>query len=291
MKDKKTTPRTKIKKVGIVGCGLMGGGYTQLCAQKGYQVVTSEVNNDLLNKGLNLINSRLTESVSKGELSEEDKEVTLAQIKGTTNPRDFSDCDLVIEAATEKMEMKKSIFAELDKICPEDIVLATNTSVLSVLDIAMVTTRPDKVVGIHMNPLYFPCAELVKTLVTSEETLEVAKEFSRSIGKGIVVAKDTPGFIINRLFTPLLMNAIRMIEAGIASKEDIDTLFKAMGWPMGPVATVDMIGLDTLLLGTSALYDELKDPQYSPPILLKKMVAACCLGVKTGKGFYDYEKG
>lgn len=290
MKGKKIAPRMEIKKIGIVGCGLMGSGYTQLCAQHGYRVVVCEVNDELLDKGLNMINSRLIEDLTQGKLSEQDKDAILARINGTTKFGDLSDCNLVIEAATERMEVKKKIFADLDKICPEDIVLATNTSVLSVLDMAMVTTRPEKVLGIHMNPLVFPAAEIIKTIVTSDEALEVAKNFSRSLGKQVIVAKDTPGFIVNRLITPLLLNAIRMVETGIASRDDIDTLFTVgMGWPLGPLAMADSVGLDTLLLGTNALYEELKDPQFSSPILLKKMVTAGWHGCKAGKGFYEYD--
>jgi 3-hydroxybutyryl-CoA dehydrogenase len=291
MEEKKIPPRKEIKKVGVVGCGQMGSGYVQLCAQKGYQVVVSEVNDELLNKGLALINARLTESVSKGPLSAGEKENILARISGTTNLQSLSDCDIVIEAAIEKMEAKKKIFAELDKVCSKDILLATNTSVLSVLDMAMATTRPDKVLGIHMNPLIFPIAEIIKTIVTSNETVEVAKNFSQSLGKYVVIAKDTPGFIINRLITPLFLEAIRMLESGISGKDEIDAAFtRGMGWPVGPFAMIDGVGLDTLLLGTNALYEDLKNPQFVPPILLKKMVTAGQLGVKTGKGFYEYQE-
>ena len=290
MDGSRSTLRTEIKRVGIVGCGLMGSGYTQLCAHHGYQVVVCEVNNGLLKNGLAMIDSRLAGNVTEGQLPEQDKDAILARIKGTTSLKDFSDCDLVIEAATEKMEVKKEIFTELDRICPEGIVLGTNTSVLSVLDIAMATSRPGQVVGIHMNPLAFPIAELVRTLVTSDEAIEIAKKFSESVGKLAFVAKDVPGFVVNRLITPLMMNAIRMMEANIASKEEIDKVFKALGWPMGPLATADMIGLDTLLLGTTAMYEESKEAKFAPPVLLKKMVAASWLGCKTGKGFYDYYK-
>ena len=291
MEEKEIPPRKEIKKVGVVGCGQMGSGYVQLCAQKGYKVVVSEVNDELLNKGLALINARLTESVSQGALSAGEKENILVRISGTTNLQSLSDCDLVIEAATEKMEAKKKIFAELDKVCSKDILLATNTSVLSVLDMAMATTRPDKVLGIHMNPLIFPVAEIIKTIVNSNETVEVAKNFSQSLGKYVVIAKDTPGFIINRLITPLFLEAIRMLESGVADKEEIDAAFtRGMGWSVGPFAMIDGVGLDTLLLGTNALYEDLKNPQFVAPILLKKMVTAGQLGVKTGKGFYEYQE-
>ena len=291
MDEKKISPRTVIRRVGIVGCGLMGSQYTQLCAQKGYQVTVSEVTEDFLKRGLDLISVRLTEGVNKGELSGSDKDSILARIRGTTNLQSLSDCDLVIEAATEKMEVKKGIFAELDKICPKDVVLGTNTSVLSVLDMAMVTHRPDRVLGIHMAPLLFPTAEIVQTLVTSNETLEVAISFSRSLGKEITIAKDTPGFIINRLLTPLFLEAIRMMESGIATRDAIDGAFtRGMGWPVGPFAMMDGVGLDTLLSGTNALYEDLKIPLFVAPVLLKKMVTAGWLGIKTGKGFYDYSK-
>jgi 3-hydroxybutyryl-CoA dehydrogenase len=280
----------EIEKVGIVGCGLMGSAYTQLCAQSGYQVVVLELDSEVLQKGLALIDSRLTERVNKSELSEQNKDAVLARVKGTTNMQDFSDCDLVIEAATEKMEVKKKIFAELDKICRKDIVLATNTSVLSILDMAMETTRPDKILGIHMNPLMSPLAEIVKTLLTSEETLEIGKNFTKSLGKNFIIARDTPGFVVNRLLTPFLLNAIRMLEAGITTRDDIDTGFvRGLGYPMGPLAMLDIIGLDTVLLGATAMYEDLNDSQYAPPTLLKKMVTAGWLGCKAGKGFYEYK--
>jgi len=282
LENAKGAPRKEIKKVGVVGCGLMGGGYAQLCAHKGYQVIISDQTEELLKKGLSVIEFRLAES--------SDKNLIHSRIRGTTRFQDFSECDLIIEAATEKMEIKKRIFSELDKICPKDVILATNTSVLSILDMAVVTQRPDRVLGIHMNPLYFASAEIIKTLVTSDEAVQIAKNFSLSLGKGVVVIKDIPGFIVNRLITPLLLSAIRMVETDQASKEDIDMLFKSMGWPIAPFGMIDGIGLDTLLLGCNAIYEELKDPQFAPPLLLKKMVTAGWLGMKTGKGFYEYGK-
>jgi len=291
MGDKKISPRMEIKRVGIVGCGMMGSNWTQICAQKGYQVVVSDVNDDLLNKGLARIRSRLMAEVRKGELSEQDKDAILARIKGTTNPNDFSDCDLVIETVVENMDLKKRIFTELDKICPIDVVLATNTSVLSVLDMAMVTSRPDKVVGIHADPLLFPAVEVIKTLVSSSEALDVAENFVRSLGKHALICMDTPGFIGNRLLIPLFFNVIRLLEAGMATKEVLDDAGKwFLFLPKGPLALMDMAGLDIFLLAGNALYEELKEPQYAPPLLLKKMVTAGWLGVKTGKGFYDYDE-
>ena len=215
----------EIKKVGVVGCGLMGSGIAQVCAQSGYQVVVSEINDDLLNKGLASINSFLTKSVDKGKISQQDKEATLGRLKGTTNTQDFHDCDLIVEAAIENMDLKKKIFTELDKTCPKHTILASNTSCLSIIDMAMVTTRSDKVLGLHFfnPPPIMQLLEIVRTIATSGETLKIGKDFAKSLGKTTVIAQDTPGYIVNRLLIPFLLNAIRMLEAGIATREDIDT--------------------------------------------------------------------
>jgi len=282
----------EIRKVGVVGCGAMGSGIAQVCAQSGYQVVVSEVKDELLNKGLASINSFLTKSVEKGKVSQADKDAALARIKGTTNTRDFSDCDLVIEAAIEDMDVKQKIFAELDKICPKDAILATNTSTLSVIKIASVTTRPDKFLGLHFfNPVpLMRLLEVVKTIATSDETIEIGKSFGKSIGKAVVVAPDTPGFIVNRVGIAFWIDVIRMLEEGIASKEDIDTAITlGLGHPMGPFALRDLVGLDVSLQVATAMYEATKDPKYAPPTLLKNMVATGWLGRKTGKGFYQYE--
>ncbi|MFQ6122955.1 MAG: 3-hydroxyacyl-CoA dehydrogenase family protein [Dehalococcoidales bacterium] len=282
----------EVKKVGVVGCGLMGSGITQVCAQSGYQVVVSEINDELLNKGLAFINSALTKSIDKGKLSQQDKDAILSRIKGTTNTKDFRDCDLIIEAAIENMDLKKKIFAEIDKICPKHAILATNTSCLSIIDMAMVTTRPDKVLGLHFfNPVpVMQLVEVVKTISTSDDTLETGKTFGKSLGKTAVIAQDSPGFIVNRLLMPFLLNAIRMLDAGVATREDIDTAINlGLNHPVGPLALSDLIGLDTVFYIVNSLYEEFKDPQYAPPPLLKKMIAAGWLGRKTGKGFYDYK--
>ena len=282
----------KINKVGVVGCGLMGSGITQVCAQSGYQVVVSEINDELLNKGLASINSFLTAGVKRGRVTQQDKDSTLARIKGTTNTKDFGDCDLVIEAVIENLDLKKKIFAELDKICPKDAILATNTSCLSVIDVAKATTKPEKVLGMHFfNPVpLMKLLELVKTIATSDETLEVGKEFGESVGKTTIVAPDTPGFIVNRLLIPFMNSAFRMFEAGLATKEDIDTGVRlGLGHPMGPLSLADLTGMDTNLFVANSIYEETKDPVCAPPVILKKMVAAGWLGRKTGKGFYEYK--
>jgi len=283
----------EIKKVGVVGCGLMGTGIAQVCAQSGYQVVVSEINDELLKKGMTSISSRLAKNVDKGKLSAEDRDSTLSRIKGTTNTKDFSDCDLVIEAIIEKMDLKQKIFAELDKVCPQKTILATNTSVLSIIEIAKATGRMDRVLGLHFfNPVsVMALVEAIKTIATGEDTLKIAIEFVKSLGKAVIVAKDTPGFVVNRQLAPFIFNAIRMLEAGVATREDIDAGVKlGLNHPIGPLQLADFIGLDTVYFGAIDMYDEFKEPQYAPPILLRKMVAAGWLGRKTGKGFYDYDK-
>jgi len=270
----------------------MGAGIVQVCAQSGYQVVVSEINDELLNKGLASINSSLSKSVEKGKLSQQDKDSTLGRIKGTTNAKDFNGCDLLIEAAIENMDLKKKMFAELDKICPKHAILASNTSGLSIIDMAMVTSRPDKVLGLHFfNPApLMQLLEIVKTIATSDDTLETGKSFGKSLGKSIVIAKDTPGFIVNRLVTSFMLNAIRMLEAGVATREDIDTAVKlGLNHPMGPLELCDFIGLDVVYAMGATVYEGFKDSQYAPPPLLAKMVTAGWLGRKTGKGFYNYK--
>jgi len=282
----------EIKKIGVVGCGTMGAGIAQVCAQSGYQAVISEINDELLSKGLASLDSFLTRSVEKGRLSQQDKDAILSRIKGTTNTQDFSDCDLVIEAAIENIDLKKKIFAELDKICPEHAILATNTSCLSIIDLATVTGRPDKVLGLHFfNPVpLMKLLEIVKTIATSDDTLEIAKDFGKTLDKTVVIAQDAPGFIVNRLMVPFILNAIRMLDAGVATREDIDTgINVGLNHPMGPLTLADLIGLDTLYFMATSIYDELKDPQYASPPLLRKMVTAGWLGRKTGKGFYEYK--
>lgn len=282
----------RIKKVGVVGCGLMGSGIVQVCAQSGYQVVASEANDELLNKGLMSINNFLSKSIEKGKISQQDKEAIIGRIKGTTDINDFSGCDLVIEAVTENMDLKKKVFSELDKICPQHAILASNTSALSIIEMATATKKPEKVLGLHfMNPVpIMPLLEIVQTIATSNETLEIGKEFGKSLGKTVVVAKDTPGFIVNRLHVPYILNAIRMLEAGIATREDIDTSIKlGLNYPMGPLTLTDFLGNDTLYYIACDMYEKLKDPQYAPPILLQKMIAAGWYGRKSGKGFYEYK--
>ena len=282
----------EIKKVGVVGCGTMGSGIAQTCAQSGYPTVVSEVNEGLLNKGLASVQSSLAKGVEKGKMTEADKEATLGRLKGTTSLEDFRECDLMIEVVLENMDEKKKIFAALDKICPPHAILASNTSCLSIIEMAMSTKRPNQVLGMHFfNPVpIMRPVELVRTITTSEQTLDIAKAFSKSLNKTIVVAQDTPGFIVNRLLVPYLLDAVRMLEAGIATREDIDQgIALGLNHPMGPLTLSDFIGLDTIYFIADAMYDEFKDPKYASPPLLKKMIVAGQFGRKTGKGFYDYK--
>lgn len=282
----------QINKVGVVGCGTMGAGITQVCAQSGYQVIVSEANEGLLSKGLASIKRSLIKSVEKGKISEQDVDTIQGRIKGTTDTSEFSDCDLVIEAVVENLEIKKQVFAELDKVCPKRAILATNTSSMCVIEIAAATDRLDKVLGLHFfNPVQvMKLLEIIRTIATSDEAVEQCKVFGESIGKTVVIVKDMPGFIVNRLLTPFTLNAIRMLEAGIATRDDIDNAVKlGLNHPMGPLQLADLIGLDTIYHSANARYEELKEPQYAPPPLLKRMVTAGWLGRKTGKGFYEYQ--
>jgi 3-hydroxybutyryl-CoA dehydrogenase len=282
-----------IKKVGVVGCGIMGGGIAQVCAQSGYEVTVSEINDDLLNKGMKVIKGNLARSVEKGKLSKEEEAAVVGRLKGTTKVEDFGDRDLIIEAATENMNIKKKIFADLDRAAAPNVVLATNTSCLSVTEVAMATKRPDRVIGTHFfNPVpVMKLLEIVTTIVSSEESFNTAKSFGQSLGKTVIVAKDTPGFIANRIAMPMSIEAIKVYEEGIATKEDIDNaLVYGYNHPMGPLALADLVGLDTLLYVCDSIYAEFKDPRWAPPLLLRRMVTAGQLGRKTGKGFYDYSK-
>ena len=282
-----------IKRVGIVGCGVMGSGIAQLCSQTGYDVLVSDINDELLNKGLLSLDRSLTKRIEKRKLSQQDKDTILSHIHGTTNMKDFHQCDVMIEAAVENLDVKRKIFAELDAVCHQHAILATNTGSLSVIDMAKATKRMDKVLGLHFfnPPQVMRLVELVKTIATSNESAEIGREFAVSLGKTVVIAPDVPGFLANRLMAPLGLNAIRMLEAGLATKEDIDTAAKlGANMPMGPLERADLIGLDIILQGNEAMYQEYKDHMYAPPILLKRMVAAGWLGRKTGKGFYEYDK-
>jgi len=283
----------EIKKVGVVGCGLMGSGIVETCARAGYAVVVREVNDDLLQKGLGRLKGSLAKGVERGKLAPADMDAALARITGTTSLDDFRGCDIVIEAVLENMAEKKSVFAALDAILAPHAIIASNTSSLCITEMASVTRRGDRVLGLHFfNPVpVMPLLEIVRTILTSEETLAIAKQFGASLGKTMVVAKDAPGFIVNLLLIPYALDAVRALENGVASKEDMDTAIKlGLNHPMGPFTLLDFVGLDTTLFIADAMYQEFKDPRYAAPPLLRRMVLAGHLGRKSGKGFYDYSK-
>jgi len=282
----------EIKKLGVLGCGQMGSGIVQVFAQSGYEVVAVDSDEKMLEKGLKEIDKRLAGRVEKGKLSQSEKSTIIARITKSTQLEDLKGCDLVEEAVPEDLELKKKIFAQLDEVCKKETIFGTNTSGLSVTDMAAATKRPDKLLGMHFhNPApVMQLLELVRTIMTSHETIEVVKKWGATLGKTVVVAPDVGGFIVTRLFTPFLLGAVRMLESGIASRDEIDLSMKlAVNHPMGPLEVIDFIGLDTELSIAETLYDETKDPKYAPPLLLKKMVTAGWLGRKAGKGFYEYK--
>ena len=283
----------EIKTVGVIGCGLMGSGIVELIAKNGYPVVVREINDDFLNKGLERIKASLGRAVERNKLAAADRDAAWARIKGTTNMADLAGVDLAIEAAIESLELKKSIFKELDQMTRPDVILASNTSSLAVIEMASMTRRPDKVLGLHFfNPVpVMPLLEMVRTFLTSEETYQAARKFGEGLGKQVIVSKDAPGFIVNALLIPYLLDAVRMYENGFATKEDIDAGIRlGLNHPMGPLTLLDFVGLDTTLFIADEMYKELKDPRFAAPALLRRMVTAGYMGRKSGKGFYDYAK-
>jgi 3-hydroxybutyryl-CoA dehydrogenase len=280
-----------IEKVGVVGCGLMGAGITQTAAQAGYKVVVSEVTQQLLDKGLKNIGRVLEKAVAKGKTSKEEMEGTLAKIEGATDLTKLKDCQLVIEAAVEDIAVKKEVFKSLDKSCPPETILATNTSSLTVAEIAATTLRPDRVVGLHFfNPVpVMKLVEVVRTIATSEQTFNAAYEFSRSLGKEPIGVKDSCGFVVNLLLIPYLLSAVRALEQGVASIEDIDKGMKlGCGYPMGPFTLMDFVGLDTTYHIANIMFEEFKERHYAPPSLLKRLYLMGHFGRKSRRGFYDY---
>jgi len=280
-----------IRKVGIVGCGLMGSGIAEITARAGYDVVVTEVTDDFLKKGLSRIESSTQKAVDKGKATAEDRAATLSRIKGSTNMDDLKDCQLVIEAVIEKMDEKKRVFGILEATCPPETILASNTSSLSITEIAGATKRPDKVIGLHFfSPVpVMRLLEVVRTIMVSDEAVEAGVAYGKSVGKETVVCKDAPGFIVNQLYLPYTLVALRQWERGLATKEDIDKAMQlGLNYPMGPFTLMDFVGLDIHYNACMAIYEETKDPAYFPPPVLKKMIQAGHLGRKTGKGFYDY---
>lgn len=280
-----------IQTIGVVGCGLMGSGIVEVCARAGFDVIVVEADEERLAAGLARVHQSVQRGVSRGKISAAEAEAALNRIRGTTHLEDVRPVDLVIEAVTEDMAIKQQVFRQVDGLVRPEVIIASNTSSLSIAALAAVTKRPDKVLGMHFfNPVpVMALLELVRSILTSEETLATAQAIGARLGKTTVVAPDRPGFIVNRLLIPYIIDAIKLYEAGLASKEDIDTAVKlGLAHPMGPLTLADLVGLDTTLAVADVLYEEYGEARFKAPPLLRRMVAAGLLGRKSGRGFYDY---
>ena len=280
-----------IEKVGVVGCGLMGSGIAQIAAQAGCPVVVREVNEERLNKGLQSIEKSLNKFVEKGTLSAADRDATRARLRGTTKLEDLKDSDLVVEAIIEQLPEKRELYSALDKICGHQTIFASNTSSLSITEMAVFTKRPERFIGLHFfNPVpLMKLVEVIRTIATDAKVYEEAVEFAKRVGKVPVRTSDRTGFIVNRLLVPYLLDAVRVLEGGVASIEDIDNSMKlGCGYPMGPLTLLDFVGLDTTYYIANIMFDEFKEQRFAPPPLLKRMVLAGWNGRKAGRGFYDY---
>ena len=282
-----------VKTIGVVGCGLMGSGIAQVCAGAGLTTWVCEVDQGALDRGMARIRKFLDDGVAKGKVTAEDRDKVLGNLKGTTKLDALAPCELVIEAAVENLETKRQVFAALDQAVAPDAVLSSNTSSLSITEIAAHTKRPERVVGLHFfNPVpIMKLVEIIRALTTSDAAFAKAQEFVTQIGKTPVLCKDTPGFVVNRLLVPYLLDAVRVLETGIASKEDIDNGMKlGCGHPMGPLTLLDFVGLDTTYYIANIMFEEFKEPRFAAPPLLKRMVLAGHLGRKSGRGFYEYSR-
>lgn len=280
-----------IRTVGVCGAGLMGNGIAQTCATAGFDVVLLEAAQEPLDRGVKAIGASLNKFAEKGKLTPADRDAAFGRILATTEVERLKDCDLVVEAIVENAAVKIELFRRLDDLLAPHAIVCTNTSSLCVIELAAATKRPDKIAGLHFfNPVpIMKLVEVVRTIATSQSTVDALFAFSKKLGKEPVLAQDTPGFIVNRLLVPYLLYAIRLLEQGLASKEDIDKGMKlGCGYPMGPFELLDFVGLDTTYYIAEIMFDEFKDPMMAAPPLLKRMVLAGRLGRKSGKGFYDY---
>ena len=281
----------KIKKVGVLGCGLMGAGIAEVAAAAGCDVVVREVSDELLEKGRGRIETSLAKAVEKGKLEERRRDAILGRIRGVIELGGLRDCDLVIEAIVENLEEKRRTFAALDEEVKKSALFASNTSSLTITEIAVATRRPDRFVGLHFfNPVpRMPLVEVVRTLLTSDEAVDRATAFVRALGKEPIACGDNSGFIVNRLLVPYLLDAVRAYEEGVGSIEDIDRGMQlGCGHPMGPLTLLDFVGLDTTYYIANIMFEEYREKRFAPPPLLKRMVKAGRLGRKSGRGFYEY---
>ena len=282
---------SEIKKVGVLGCGLMGRGIAQVAATNGYTTIVREISRELNDKGKAAIVKSLDKLVEKGKLTADDRDGTLGRLTFTTEMSDLKDCDIVVEAIVEDLKLKRALWKELDGLCPDHTIFASNTSSLTIAAIAAATERADRFVGLHFfNPVpLMKLVEVVRTVTTSSDSFDRAMAFARTLGKEPIAAKDNSGFIVNLLLVPYLLDAIRALEQGVGSAEDIDKgMVLGTGHPMGPLALLDFVGLDTTLKIADIMFDEYREKRYAPPPLLKRMVLAGWYGKKSGKGFYDY---
>jgi 3-hydroxybutyryl-CoA dehydrogenase len=280
-----------IKRVGVIGCGAMGSGIVQVVLQSGYNVLVMETDQSLLDNGLARVQGGFQKLVKKETMSSKDKEQAIERLSGTMSLKDLKDCDLVIEAVFEDIQVKLDLFKVLDGLCKEDAIFASNTSSLSITRMAGASSRKERFIGIHFfNPVpVMPLVEIVKTISTDADVLQTALEFTRSLGKVPVIARDNAGFIVNLLLTPLLLDAMRAASSGVASIQDIDTAMKlGLNHPMGPLMLSDFIGLDLIFNAANTMFEEYKESRYGPPPLLRKMVMLGYLGLKTRRGFYDW---
>lgn len=280
-----------IKKIGVMGCGLMGSGIAEVAARSGMETVVREVSQEFLDGGLARIAKSLARAVDKGKMTADDRDATLARIHGTTELSELADCDLVVEAIIENLEEKCQTFAALDKLAKPSAIFASNTSSLTITQIAMATERPERFVGLHyFNPVpVMKLVEVVQTLATDAAVIETVHQYVRDTGKQPVACRDNSGFIVNRLLVPYLLDAIRAVEEGVGSVEDIDKAMQlGCGHPMGPLTLLDFVGLDTTYYIANIMFDEYRERRFAPPPLLKQMVLSGRLGRKSGRGFYDY---
>ncbi|HKB70491.1 MAG TPA: 3-hydroxybutyryl-CoA dehydrogenase [Thermoanaerobaculia bacterium] len=284
-----------MKRVGVLGCGLMGSGIAEVCAKAGYETVVREVEDGLLKKGMARLEGSLAKAVEKGKLSAADRDAIGKRLTGTTSLEDMKDCDVVLEAIVENLDLKKETFAALDRLCKPETIFCSNTSSLTIIEMSMATKRPDRFAGLHFfNPVpVMKLVEVVQTILTSPETQKAVFAFAQSLGKEPIAARDNSGFIVNRLLVPYLLDAIRALEEGVGSVEDIDKGMQlGCAYPMGPFTLLDFVGIDTAYYISEIMFHEYREKRFAPPPLMKKMVLAGMYGRKTGRGFYRYdEKG
>jgi len=281
----------EIKRVGVLGCGLMGSGIAQVAAAAGYETIVREVSDELVQRGLGGIGRQLGKAVEKGKMAAEERDAVVGRLRGTTSLEDLRDCDVIIEAVVEDLAVKNEMWKTLDAVCGPDAIFASNTSSLTIADMAAATRRPERMVGLHFfNPVpVMKLVEVVKTIATDPAVFDAAFEFARSLRKEPIVCKDNSGFVVNLLLVPYMMDAIRALEQGVATIEDIDKGMKlGTGYPMGPFVLSDFVGLDTLDKIGDIMFREYKEKRYASPPLLKRMISLGYYGRKTGKGFYDY---